>query len=158
VKRIGLALIFFCANVAWGAADVNGDPACAKAYITLRKGPGNQFPVSWKVAKYMPFLKLESKGSWVKVQDLEGETHWAQSRDLSASIHCVVVKTTVATLRTEPSTTAQPTDLKTIDRYTPLKKLDNRAEWIHIEDETGRQAWIHESNVWRPVKIQTMNF
>ena len=64
----------------------------------------------------------------------------------------------VATLRREPSSTAQTLDLKTVDRYTPLKKLEVQGEWIHVEDETGRQAWVHESNVWKPMKIQSMDF
>lgn len=140
------------------ASAVGGEPTCAKSYLTLRKGPGPQFPVSWKVARFMPFLKLESKNGWVKVQDVDGETHWAQSRDLSTALHCVVVKTTVATLRKEPSTTAAPSDLKTIDRYTPLKRLESHGEWLHVEDEAGHQAWIYETNIWKPTKIQAMNF
>lgn len=135
-----------------------GDPACAKSYITLRKGPGPQFPVSWKVARYMPFLKLEHKSGWVKVQDLDGETHWAAARDLNSTIRCVVVKSTVATLRRDPSATSPTVDLKTLDRYTPLKKLEAQGEWIQVEDETGRQAWIHESTIWKPVRIQSVNF
>ncbi len=140
------------------AANGGGDPTCAKAYITLRKGPGSQFPISWRVARFMPFLKLESKNGWVKVQDFEGETHWAQSRDLSTSISCVVIRSTVATLRREPSTTAPMADLKTLDRYTPLKKIESKDEWVKVEDESGRQAWVHGSNIWRPVRVQSFNF
>lgn len=153
--RLFLLLLFMCSRALFAAS---GDPACAKAYITLRKGPGTQFPVSWKVARYMPFLKLESKSGWVKVQDLDGEMHWAAARDLNSTIRCVVVKSNVATLRRDPSATSPTVDLKTLDRYTPLKKLEAQGEWIHVEDETGRQAWIHESTVWKPVRIQSVNF
>lgn len=140
---------------AWAAT---GDPACAKAPSTLRRGPGGSFAVSWKVARHMPFLKMESKSGWVKVQDLDGEQHWAASRDLSSAYNCVVVKSSVATLRQEPSTGAPPVDLKTLDRYTPLKKIESQGEWIKVEYDAGQQAWIHESNVWKPVKISTVNF
>lgn len=133
-----------------------GDPACAKGYITLHKTPGG--PVSWKVARYMPFLKLENKGAWVKVQDFEGETHWAKHQDLTSSIFCVVVKSQVATLRQNPAANAPPSDMKTVDKYTPLKKIEVNGEWVHVEDETGRQAWIHESTVWKPMKIQSVTF
>jgi len=142
------------ANVSTGA----GDPTCAKNYITLRKGPGAQYPISWRVAKYMPFLRQESKNGWVKVQDLEGEIHWAQGKDLSSGLHCVVVRAAIATLRKEPSTTAPMAEIKTLDRYTPLKKLEMKDDWVKVEDETGRQAWIHDSNVWRPMKVQSMSF
>lgn len=153
MKRIGLLLLLFAVSKAFA-----GDPICAKTYATLRKGPGAKFPVSWKVAKYMPFMRLEKKDAWAKVQDLEGETHWAQSRDLTTNLHCAVVKTNVATLRTEPTNGAAASDLKSVDRYTPFKRLEANGEWLQVEDETGRQAWIHESNIWKPVKIQAVDF
>lgn len=140
------------------AATATGDPACAKTAITLRKGPGAQFPVSWRVARFMPFLKLESKNGWIKVKDFEGETHWALARDLSSSLPCVVVKSQVASLRKEPSASSPPAELKTLDRYTPLKKLQAEGEWLKVEDESGRQAWIHESNIWKPAKVQSVTF
>jgi uncharacterized protein YgiM (DUF1202 family) len=139
-------------------AFASGDPACAKNPATLRKGPGNQFPISWKVAKFMPFLKMENKNGWVKVQDLDGEMHWIPSRELSSTLRCLVIKTTVAALHTEPSTTSPTSEIRTVDRYTPMKRLESSGEWLHVEDESGHQAWVHETNVWKPAKIQTVDF
>ena len=127
------------------------EPVCAAAKATLRKGPSASNPVSWKVSRYMPFMKVDRKGQWSKVKDIEGEEHWVKTSELTNKFRCVVVKTNVATLRKEPSTTAQTMDLKTVDRYTPFKRLANDREWVQVEDETGRQAWIHESQVWKPV-------
>lgn len=132
------------------------DPVCAKGYITLRKKPGGV--VSWKVATHMPFVRLENKNGWSRLKDLDGEEHWAQSKDLNKDISCVVVKAQVATLREHPTANAQPAEIRTVDRYTPLKKIDTNHEWIRVEDENGRQSWIHEANVWKPVQIQTMSF
>lgn len=133
-------------------------PVCAKGYITLRKGPGSDNAISWKVARYMPFLKVEKKGGWSKVQDLDGEIHWAKNSDLNTVDRCVVVKTNIAVLRQEPAPTAPPAELKTVDRYTPFKKLAVDKDWVQVEDETGRKAWIHESNVWKPVMINAISF
>lgn len=136
-----------------------GDPVCAKDYTVLRKSPGARAPVSWRVSKYMPFMRSsERKSGYVKVEDLEGETHWAKSSDLTNRFRCVVVKTNVAVLRKEPSKEAPPMDLKTVDRYTPLKRIGNDREWMQVEDETGRQAWIHESQIWKPVNVQSISF
>jgi len=110
------------------------------------------------VARFMPFLKVDSKGQWIKVQDLEGEVHWARRQDLTSQFSCVVVKTAVARLRKEPSASSPPAELATLDRYTPLKKLESRAEWIEVQDQTGSKAWIHETQVWKPVKIQSFDF
>lgn len=133
-------------------------PVCARGYITLRKGPGLQHPVSWRVARYMPFLRVERKGVWVKVQDLEGEVHWARSSDLTTKDRCIVVKTNLAALRQKPNTTAPLAEFKNVDRYTPFKRLESSADWLRVEDEAGRQAWVHESNVWKPVTINAFSF
>ncbi len=141
-----------------GAQAWAGDPVCAKNYITLRKGPSDKTGVSWKVARFMPFMRIERKSGWSKVQDLDGEEHWARTSDLSLNVRCVVIKTNVATLRTEPRSDAAPAEIKTVDRYTPFKRLGNDREWVNVEDETGRQAWVHETNVWKPVNVQSISF
>lgn len=141
------------------ATEISGaQPACAKGYISLRKGPGTQHPVTWKVARYMPFLRVERKGSWSKIQDLEGDVHWVKNSDLNTVDRCVVVKTNVAILRQEPSSQAAAAELKTVDRYTPFKRLESDREWIQVQDETGRKAWIHETNVWKPVMVNAISF
>jgi SH3-like domain-containing protein len=134
------------------------DPVCTKTAATLRKGPGNQHAVSWRVPRFMPFMRFERKSGWVRVEDLDGESHWAKSSDLTTQFRCVVVKANIATLRKEPSSSSPPQDLKTLDKYTPLKRLGSDREWMQVEDETGRTAWIHESLVWKPVNVQSISF
>lgn len=148
-----------CLFLALSGSVAAAQAVCARGYISLRKGPSTNQPVSWKVARHMPFVKLESKSGWSKVQDLEGEVHWAKSDDLTSKNRCVVVKTNVASLRKEPSSNAPPPpEMKTLDRFTPLKRLENDGEWIQVEVENGLTAWIHESNVWKPVVINSFSF
>ncbi|NJL24184.1 MAG: hypothetical protein HC902_02705 [Calothrix sp. SM1_5_4] len=134
------------------------EPVCAKSAITLRKGAGANEPVTWRVARNMPLLRLEKKGGWSKVQDLEGDVHWVKSADVTNKIRCVVVKTNVASLRRRPSPNGELSDLKTVDRYTPLKRYENERDWLQVEDETGRRAWIHESQIWKPVTVNSFSF
>lgn len=148
----------FSSPASWAVGAVSGDPTCAKDTISLRKGPGPKFPVSWKASRFMPFLKVEAKSGWVRVVDLEGESHWAPRKDLSSGSHCVVVKSAAAPLRQEPSASAALAEIKSVDRYTAFKKLESKQEWIKVEDEAGHQAWIHESNVWKAVRVTAVNF
>lgn len=134
------------------------EPVCAKSPLTLRKGPGSKEAISWKVPKNMPFLRLETKKGWAKLQDLDGEIHYARAADLSSKTRCVVVKTSVAALHKDPTVSAAATDLKSLDRYTPLKRINDMREWIQVEDEAGRLAWIHESQVWKPMKVNAFSF
>lgn len=147
-------LLFFALRIGLAASE----PVCAKAAINLRSGPGPNHPISWKVSKYMPFLRLERKNGWSKLQDLEGEIHWARSADLTTKARCVVVKTNTAALHKDPSSAAPATDMKTLDRYTPLKRVNDQREWLQVEDEGGRLAWIHESQVWKPVMVNSFSF
>lgn len=149
-----IVLLLFAVAPALASAQ----PMCARTASTLRKGPGTQHPVSWKVAKYMPFLRLERKSGWLKLQDLEGEVHWGKASDFTSNYRCVVVKTNVAALHKEPSQASPATDLKTLDRYTPLKRVGDQRDWLKVEDEAGRAAWIHESQVWKPVIVNSFSF
>ncbi|MGE0528122.1 MAG: SH3 domain-containing protein [Bdellovibrionales bacterium] len=133
-------------------------PVCAKNDATLYKGRGTRTGLSWKVSRHMPFIRTEFKKGWAKVQDLEGVTHWARMSDLTRSTSCVVVKGNVAHFRIGPSTSAGLNDLNTLDRYTPLKKLGTKRDWVQVEDETGRRGWIHESQIWKPVIINSFSF
>ena len=45
----------------------------------------------------MPLMILDKKSGWAKVQDLDGEVHWAKQSDLNTKDRCVVVKVNVAT-------------------------------------------------------------
>ncbi len=159
-RRVGV--VKFLILLAWLAPSslwaASGDPTCAKDYATLRKGPGSSYSVSWRVARFMPFLRFEAKSSWVKVQDLDGEMHWARSKDLTSSLSCVVVRAQVANLRKEPSAAAALAELRSVDRFTPFKRIESEGDWVKVEDETGRQAWIHHTNIWRPVKVLGLTF
>jgi SH3-like domain-containing protein len=145
--------------LSWQAmAAVEPAPTCARVGAELRKGPGPQFPVSWKAPKYMPFLRFESKGGFARVQDMDGEIHWAKVKDLTTKISCVVVKSQTALLKRDPAKTAPAADIKSVDKYTPFKKLEVKVDWIKVEDETGRQSWVHESQIWKPVKVNSISF
>lgn len=141
-----------------GGALARAEAVCARATITLRKGPSPKTAVSWKVTKNMPFIKLEKRNGWIKLQDMEGEVHWAKPTDVTSKIRCVAVKSTIAPLYRQPSTSGSAADLKTLDRYTPLERMSDQREWMQVRDEAGHLAWIHESHVWKPVTVNSFNF
>lgn len=153
MKMWWAALVFFL------SAQASAQAVCAKGYISLRRGPGENFPFSWKVARYMPFVRLENKAGWSKLQDLDGVVHWARSSEVTTEDRCVVVRSNVANLRSEPSRSSNPPkEIKTADRYTPFKRLFSQDDWIQVEIEGGAPVWIHEGNVWKPVVVQSFNF
>lgn len=153
MNKLGLLVLglYIGAN-AWA------EPVCAVRATSLRKGAGAQNPVTWKVPKNMPFLRLANKNGWSKVQDLDGELHWVKSGDVSRQLRCVVVKTNVAALHEKPTQSSPAPEMKTVDRYTPFERVADAREWLQVKDEAGQKAWIHESQVWKPVTVNSFSF
>ena len=58
----------------------------------LRSGPGKQKEKLWTVLKYMPFKQVGRKGSWLRVQDLDGDIYWIYRTITTKSYMCAVIK------------------------------------------------------------------
>jgi hypothetical protein len=107
----------------------------------------------------MPFVRIDRKGRWYKLQDMDGQVHWGRSNQFTHKIRCVVVKAPRAVTHKEPNNRSPSAEgFKTLDRYTPLKRVDSDDAWIQVEDDLGQRSWIHESNLWSPVTVQSIHF
>lgn len=141
------------------APSARAQAVCTRSAMTvLRKGPGTKFEKSWVVSKYMPFLKVELKNGWLKLQDVDGQIHYGRASDFSQSIRCVVVRVNTAETRQGPGTRFPYGDFKTLDRYTPLKRISMDGNWVQVENDLGMKSWIQDSKLWHPVKMQSVKF
>ena len=72
--RVGVlllfALVFSVTTEAWAL--------CVQVKkANLRQGPGTKHEKLWEVYQYMPFRKLDAKGSWLKgFEDVDGDIYW----------------------------------------------------------------------------------
>ena len=108
--------------------------------------------------KFMPLLQTGKKGAWLKVQDLEGETHWVSESAVSHKIYCAVVKTKTAKLRSGPGYDQPPAGLSSVDKYTPFEKVDRDGEWVQVKDDYAATYWVHETNIWIPMGKSKISF
>jgi len=135
------------------------DPVCVSVErANLRKGPGTQFPVSWTVGQFMPLNKIDQKGAWYKVEDLDREVHWISSSMVSTRFSCVVVRRKIASLRQGAGSGFPVTEPSFADKYTPFKKTDRDGAWIQVEDEYKGKFWVNENQVWIPVMRARISF
>jgi SH3-like domain-containing protein len=148
-------IALFCLVAGFSA---RGQAVCARSTATLRKGPGSQFEKTWTVSKYMPFVVMEQKGAWSKLSDIDGEIHWALSSNFTRSFRCVAVKSNTVETRQGPGTQFPYGDLKTLDKYTPLKRYDSKNGWLEVENDLGQRVWVSENKVWKPIRVQTLSF
>lgn len=128
------------------------------ASTNLRAGPGANHPITWKVAKYTPLVEIKKTGSWYEVEDQDGQTHWVYAPNVTRKMVCVSVKVPSAKIRKGAGAQAELADLRQVDRYTAFKRLDVQDEWAEVEASWGEVYWVHESNLWRPVKVARVKF
>ena len=105
--------------------------------------------VTWKVFKFMPLQKVSRKGSWYKVKDFEGDTHWVFKTLVTSQFKCAVIKTDKANLRTGPGTKyKQATDLPSAEKYMVFKLSKIQGKWARITDSFGDSYWVYRKLVW----------
>ncbi len=114
----------------------------------LRQGPSTKYEKLWEVYQYMPFKKLEAKGDWLKVSDVDGDIYWIYKNLTTEDYHCAVIKIEKANLREGPGTNYSQVSWSPRDKYYSMKVLNIKGKWVRIEDYEGDVAWIHRSLVW----------
>jgi len=115
----------------------------------LRKGPGTSYEKTWEVFKYMPLRYLSKKGSWYRVKDVDGETHWVHSKLLTGKVKCAVIKAEKANLRIGPgSKYRQAPSYPTAEKYTTFKFLERKGKWVKVLDSYNDIYWVHTNLVW----------
>ncbi len=114
----------------------------------LRSGPGTKYEKTWEVFKYMPFKKVTDKGSWYKVQDVDGDTHWIYKKLVTSKIECAVVKTDTANIRTGPGTNFSKNALSPALKYDSFKVVQRKSSWVKVMDEFGDTGWIFRKLLW----------
>ena len=124
----------------------------------LRSGPGPKYSLSWVAPKYTPLIEVKRSGGWVQVEDMAGDQHWVYGSNVTSKMVCVSVKTNTAKVRKAPGAKAELADIKQVDKFTPFKRVDVNEEWYQVEASWGETYWVHESTVWRPIKLSKVNF
>jgi len=145
--------------LAWFAVQGRAQSLCVKTPSTsLRHEPRQAAAITWTVGRYTPFLKLDRKGPWYKVQDMDGEAHWIFKDAVSTEVKCLMIRVATTNLRQGPGKQYPLVDRPVADKYTPFKRLESEEEWYQVEDAYGVRGWVHESNIWRPTVIQSISF
>jgi uncharacterized protein YgiM (DUF1202 family) len=155
--RVGL--IFFLVSIASAGFAADSTFCVNKSGAILRSAPDSSAPQSWKVPKFMPLQGTGArKGAWVEVVDVDGQKHWANTKDLSPKITCLVVKARKVQLRTGPGAEYDPSPAGVADRYTTFLDLGGEDGWTQVEDEMGQRGWINLDQIWKPRKKMRMSF
>jgi SH3-like domain-containing protein len=144
------ATLFLLALLITSALPQHAQAICVKVKkANLRSGPSTKNQISWEVFKYMPLRKIKTKGSWIKVRDFEGDTHWVYKTLVTSKFQCAVVKVEKANLRTGPgSKYKKPMDLPSVEKYTVFKLDRVKGQWAKVTDSFGDSYWVFRKLIW----------
>ena len=116
----------------------------------LRQGPSTKHEKLWQVFQYMPFEKIEEKGGWYKIKDVDGDIYWIHSHLTTEKYQCAVLRQDQVNIRKGPGTKYAQTPWSPMEKYYSVKVLQTQGKWVNFQDEEGNQAWVHRSLVWIP--------
>lgn len=150
---------FLTCLILWVGYGLNAQAACVMSdRANLRSGPGPNHSINWTVGKYTPLIVQNRRGNWAEVEDMDGEKHWIYRPNINERETCLSISGTIANLRTAPSGSAALGNIRRVDRYTPFLQLDRRGAWFKVRGSWGDEYWVHESLVWRPLKVVRINY
>lgn len=133
------------------SATAAASPLCVKASeANLRDGPGTQYGKTWKVYKYMPLDRVDRRGKWYQVRDLDGDRHWVYADLVSSGLRCAVVKAKEANVRRGPGTRYGRTDISPVEKYYSFRVTGGKGDWVKVRDEVGNEGWVARSMLWQP--------
>ena len=90
-------------------------------------------------------IRIDQKGNWVKVKDVDGDTHWVFAGLVDGGLDCLTIKTSKANIRRRPS--VRSAKWFTVQKYTSFKRVGKKGKWIKIEYE-GETMWVYYTLVW----------
>lgn len=129
---------------------------------TLREGPGTQHPITWQAPKYTPLVEEDESGNWLKVSDMDQQTHWVSRSSVSSKIRCVSIRHNSVPIYAKASTKTGLADMQKAGKYMPLKRLEDEPVelegWLHVQDPWGNIYWVQESQVWKPNRVNKVSF
>ena len=109
----------------------------------VRSEPGGA--VLWEAYRFTPFRVTARRGSWVEIEDFEGDAGWVHKSVLSKT-PAVIVKTVKANLRDGAGAGSKV--LWVLEKGYPLKLLKKQGAWCKVTDGDEATGWLHESTVW----------
>lgn len=114
----------------------------------LRSGPGTKYDKLWEVFKYMPLKRIDRKGIWFKVADVDGDRYWVYAPLVTSKYECAVVKEEKANVRSGPGTSYPQISISPAMKYYSFKILEIKGLWVNVMDEYGAKGWIYKPLLW----------
>ncbi len=111
----------------------------------LRAAPGKSGELLWQLNRGYPLQVLERQGRWLKVRDFEGDQGWVAASTTGAQPYHVV-RVRSARLRAGPGDEHAAVGYAVYGQV--LQTEFRGVDWVRVQLEPGRTAWIARDLLW----------
>ena len=111
----------------------------------IRSGPGTEYEILWKIAKYHPVIVLKKAGPWINFRDFEGDEAWIHTSLVDDKPTVITIKE-ACNIRSGPGTNHDI--VFTVGKGIPFLVIGRQKNWIQVKHADGDKGWIHKSLVW----------
>lgn len=150
IKKFILPLIFGLSFLLFSSAAFAKMVSVVGDNVNLRSGPGTNYKVKWKYGDGFPLRVLQEKGSWMKVEDFEGDTGWLARKLTSPTGHMVVKvfknENKKVNIRSGPGTKYRIVGKAYYGVV--FKTVKQQGGWAKVRHDSGLEGWIKRTLLW----------
>ncbi len=144
-SSIILLLVIFHLSLFLTALDVSAERLSVKSNTAnIRSGPATTYKVLWQIEKYHPVDVIKKKGNWYQFKDFESDSGWIH-KSLLSNMATVITKKN-CNIRSGPGTKYKIAF--TTEKGIPLKIIEKKEKWLHVQHADGDKGWINKPLVW----------
>lgn len=118
--------------------------------VNLRSGPGTKYSVKWKYGSGFPLRVLKEQGSWVQVEDFEGDSGWLYKKLTSKTGHMIVKvnknQNKKINIRSGPGTKYNIVGKAYYGVV--FKTIKQESAWAKVRHDSGLEGWVKRSLLW----------
>ena len=117
--------------------------------VNLRQGPSFEYPIKFVYKKkYLPVEILDKSETWKKIRDLNSNTGWIHTSQLSKKKSAICIKNN-SILQKKPTLFSKPIAKLEVGRLVLVKKC--KAKWCKVT--SGKYSgWILKNSLWGKIK------
>jgi SH3-like domain-containing protein len=151
IKKNIFTLLFICSFVIFSNCYAFSKMvSVAGENVNLRSGPGENYSVRWKYGSGFPLKELKQKGSWVMVEDFEGDSGWLHKSLVSRTGH-MIVKVNKKSNKKINIRSGPGTNYKVVGKAyygVVFRTVKQQQGWAKVRHERGLEGWIKRSLLW----------
>lgn len=105
----------------------------------LRRGPGTNYEVLWRVGRNFPLYVLDRSNGWLHVMDFDGDEFWVSEKIVSFDRYVI---TQLSESNVRKGAGVQNDLVFRAERGVILKVLDYKEGWMKVRHADGDKGWI----------------